>query len=72
MEGGAMLTQERVEVVSHDVIEVVARRVGDVPRTGEILEVLGAPDHPHYRVCAATTDRDQERPRCRAAHRRRR
>lgn len=45
-----MLTPGRVEVVPHDVIEVVARRVGDVPRTGEILEVLGAPGHPHYRV----------------------
>jgi prolyl-tRNA editing enzyme YbaK/EbsC (Cys-tRNA(Pro) deacylase) len=32
------------------VIEVTGRRVGDVPRTGEILEVLGAPGHVHYRV----------------------
>ncbi len=45
-----MLTHERVDVGPHDVIEVTGRRVGDVPRTGEILEVLGAPGHAHYRV----------------------
>lgn len=45
-----MLTHERVEAGPHDVIEVTGRRVGDVPRTGEILEVLGDPGHAHYRV----------------------
>jgi Ala-tRNA(Pro) deacylase len=38
------------EVAPYDVIEVTGRRVGDVPRTGEIVEVLGEPDRPHYRV----------------------
>jgi len=33
-----------------DVVEVNGRRVGDVGRTGEILDVLGAPGHPHYLV----------------------
>lgn len=45
-----MLIHEREEVEPHDVIEVAGRRVGDVPRTGEILEVLGTPGHVHYRV----------------------
>ncbi len=45
-----MHTRESVEVEPHDVIEVAARRLGDVPRTGEILEVLGGADHTHYRV----------------------
>ncbi len=33
-----------------DLIVVEGRRVGDGGRTGEILEVLGAPDREHYRV----------------------
>ncbi len=33
-----------------DLIIVEGRRVGDGGRTGEIVEVLGAPDHAHYRV----------------------
>ncbi len=33
-----------------DVIEVDGRRVGDTPRKGEVLDVLGAPEHAHYRV----------------------
>jgi hypothetical protein len=33
-----------------DVAVVMGHRVGDVERTGEIVEVLGAPDHRHYRV----------------------
>lgn len=45
-----MVTQEHQAVAPHDVIEVAGRRVGDQPRTGEILEVLGTLDHPHYRV----------------------
>jgi Ala-tRNA(Pro) deacylase len=38
------------EVAPYDVIEVTGRRVGDGPRTGEIIEVLGEPERPHYRV----------------------
>lgn len=45
-----MVTQKSREVAPHDVIKLVARRVGDVPRSGEILEVLGEPAHRHYRV----------------------
>lgn len=45
-----LLTDERVEVEPHDVIEVLGRRVGDVPRTGEILEVIDVAEHRHYRV----------------------
>ena len=33
-----------------DHVEVFGHRVGDAPRTGEILEVLGAEAHPHFRV----------------------
>lgn len=33
-----------------DVIEIHGHWVGDRPRLGEILEVLGEADHPHYRV----------------------
>jgi hypothetical protein len=33
-----------------DVIEVHEHRLGEKPRTGEILEVLGEPAHEHYRV----------------------
>jgi hypothetical protein len=31
-------------------VEVTGHRVGDAPRTGEILTVLGAGPHEHYRV----------------------
>jgi hypothetical protein len=33
-----------------DTVIVSAHRVGDTERVGEILEVLGEPDHVHYRV----------------------
>lgn len=33
-----------------DTVVVFAHRVGHSERIGEILEVLGAPDHVHYRV----------------------
>ena len=33
-----------------DLLIVSGHRVGEPERTGEVLEVLGAPDHPHYRV----------------------
>lgn len=36
--------------VTRAVIEVAGRRVGDAPRTGEILETLGDPAQPHYLV----------------------
>jgi hypothetical protein len=35
---------------SGDEIVVAGRCVGEAPRKGEILEVLGVADHPHYRV----------------------
>ena len=31
-------------------VVVAPHRVGDAERVGEILEVLGEPDHVHYRV----------------------
>jgi len=33
-----------------DVVEITGHRVGDTPRTGEILEVLGGPGQQHFRV----------------------
>lgn len=33
-----------------DLVEITGHTVGDAPRTAEILEVLGGPDHEHYRV----------------------
>lgn len=33
-----------------DLIEVSSRHVGDTPRLGEIVEVLGPAGHAHYRV----------------------
>ena len=33
-----------------DIVVVDGHRVGDVKRTGEILEVLGEEGHRHYRV----------------------
>ena len=33
-----------------DVVAISGHRVGAQERRGEILEVLGAPDRPHYRV----------------------
>jgi Ala-tRNA(Pro) deacylase len=43
------VTQE-VRAVPGDVVEVTGRRVGQGGRRGEILEVLGPPEHPHYAV----------------------
>lgn len=37
-------------VESGDVVEVSGRRVGEPPRLGEVLDVLGPPDHRHYAV----------------------
>ena len=33
-----------------DHVEIVGHRVGDAPRSGEILEVLAPAAHPHFRV----------------------
>ena len=33
-----------------DHVEIVGHRVGDAPRSGEILEVLGPESRPHFRV----------------------
>jgi Ala-tRNA(Pro) deacylase len=45
-----MSIQQRTPAASGDVIEVGGRRVGEAPRVGEILEVLGSSERPHYRV----------------------
>ena len=45
-----MSTTRRAEAHRGEVVEVSGRRVGDPGRMGEILEVLGAPEHPHYLV----------------------
>ena len=45
-----MATQQLVRAVRGDLIEVSGRRVGDRPRTGEILETLGSDEHPHFVV----------------------
>lgn len=45
-----MATTHESEVVAGDVVEVSGRRVGDPGRLGEIVEVLGAAEHPHYLV----------------------
>jgi hypothetical protein len=33
-----------------DRIEIAGHAVGDTPRNGEIIEVLGEPGHEHFRV----------------------
>ena len=40
----------RAAAKPNDLIVVSGHRVGDPERVGEILEVLGGPEHPHYRV----------------------
>lgn len=45
-----MGTTKETRVAPGDVVEVSGRRVGDRARGGEILEVLGSADHPHYLV----------------------
>lgn len=45
-----MATRSATEVQSGDVVAVSGRHVGDRGRVGEIVEVLGEPSHPHYRV----------------------
>ncbi len=48
-EEGVMEAKE-LQGVKDDRIIVRAHRVGESPRTGVVLEVLGQPDHVHYRV----------------------
>jgi rRNA processing protein Gar1 len=45
-----MTSRRQAEAHRGDVVEVSGRHVGDPGRIGELLEVLGAPDHPHYLV----------------------
>ena len=39
-----------VRAAAGDTVEMSGRRVGDHARAGEIVEVLGSADHPHYLV----------------------
>jgi Ala-tRNA(Pro) deacylase len=41
---------EEAQVAPGDMIEVSGRRVGDAARSGEIVEVLGSAQRPHYLV----------------------
>jgi hypothetical protein len=50
MRGGLPMTEDAVEAAVGDVIEIVGHRVGEGRRLGEIVEILGAPEHVHYRV----------------------
>ena len=43
-------TKRRADVQPGDLVEVTGHFVGEKPRLGEILEVLGEPEHEHYRV----------------------
>lgn len=42
--------KQRTETKPGDVIVISGHSVGERPREGEILEILGEPGHPHYRV----------------------
>jgi Domain of unknown function (DUF1918) len=42
--------RKSVAVRPGDIVEVHGHWVGDRPRLGEVLELLGTPDHRHYRV----------------------
>lgn len=33
-----------------DIVEITGHAVGDEPRKGEVMEVLGSPGHEHLRV----------------------
>ena len=43
-------TKQRQGEQAGDVVEIKGHRVGDAPRKGEILEVLGEPGQRHFRV----------------------
>jgi Ala-tRNA(Pro) deacylase len=49
-EGGVMSAIRESVVKRGDIVEVSGRRVGEPARLGEILDVLGPPDHPHFAV----------------------
>ncbi len=46
----SMTSNDATGVKPGYIIEIHGHRVGDHPRLGEILEVLGEPGHTHYRV----------------------
>jgi hypothetical protein len=46
----AKMAESQSAAVAGDLVEVSGRRVGDTPRLGEILEVLGDHDHTRYTV----------------------
>jgi len=43
-------TVQGTPVKAGDRIKITGHTVGDAPRNGEILEVLGEPAHEHFRV----------------------
>ena len=43
-------TVQGLPVKAGDRIEITGHAVGDAPRNGEIVEVLGEPGHEHFRV----------------------
>jgi len=45
-----MTTQTLYRAKPGDIIEIHGHKVGEHPRLGEILEVLGDPGREHYRV----------------------
>jgi hypothetical protein len=44
------MTTQQTTAHAGDLVEVVGHSVGDAPRSGVILEVLGEAAKPHYRV----------------------
>lgn len=52
MSKGVAMTDRKTDfrARSGDWLVVLGHAVGDAQRTGQILEVLGAPGHEHYRV----------------------
>ena len=48
--GAMMTTQTPYRAKPGDIIEIHGHKVGEHPRLGEILEVLGDPGREHYRV----------------------
>ena len=43
-------TQKKESPKPGDLVVVHGHRVGEAGRTGEILEILGQPGHPHFKV----------------------